>query len=76
MSEFSTEFMMGVNDMGRINAGKPSRDTETAAESLILNSLTSGTLIKQQEAAIDKSVTASLQSGAPPDENGERKFLN
>ncbi len=60
--------------MGRINSGKPSRDTETAAESLIFSSLTSGTLIKKQEAGLNKSITASIQSSPPPDENGEKKF--
>ena len=60
--------------MGRINQGKPSRDTETPAESMILGSLTSGTLIKKQEAALNKGITASMQSVSPPDENGEKKF--
>jgi|GEM_PF-6706206 len=60
--------------MGRINSGKPSRDTETAAESLFLNSLASGTLLKKQEAALNKSITASMQASSPPDENGEKKF--
>lgn len=60
--------------MGRINSGKPSRDTETAAESLFLNSLISGTLKKKQDASLNKGVAASLEPSASPDENGEKKF--
>lgn len=60
--------------MGRINSGKPSRDTETAAESLYLGSLMSGTLLKKQEAMLNKSITACMQASSPPDENGEKKF--
>lgn len=60
--------------MGRIISGKPSRDTEHAAESLILSTLTSNTLMKKQETGLNKSITAVMQSSPPPDDNGEKKY--
>jgi hypothetical protein len=60
--------------MGRIFSGKPIRDTETAAESLIVSDMTSSTLRKMDETVVRMTVNASLHFDKQIDENGEKKF--
>ncbi len=60
--------------MGRIYSGKPVKDIETAAESLIQSNMTSSILRKKDEAALRMTVVGSLQYCKPVDENGEKKF--
>ena len=59
--------------MGRIYSGKPVRDTETAAESIINSTLTSNTIKKINEMAIHMTVTAQFQSSQQIDEFYEKK---
>ena len=59
--------------MGRVYSGKPVRDTETAAESIIPGSLTGSTLRKKNEAAVKLTVSASLHSDRQIDEFGGKK---
>ena len=59
--------------MGRVFSGKPVRDTEIAAESLITGSLTSSTIRKKNEGAVKMTVSASLQSDRQIDEFGGKK---
>ena len=61
--------------MGRICSGKPVRDTETAAESIINNTLISSTLKKMNEAKTHMTVTAQLQSDQKNDDFHESKSL-
>lgn len=48
--------------MSRVYSGKPVRDTETAAESIININLTSSTLRKIKESSAHMSAAAQLQS--------------
>ncbi len=60
--------------MGRIFSGKPVKDTETAAESLILSNMTSSTLRKKDEGTVRITVNGSLHFSKQIDENSEKKF--
>lgn len=60
--------------MGRIFSGKPVKDTETPAESLILSNMTSSTLKKKNEGTVRMTVNGSLHLNKQIDENSEKKF--
>lgn len=59
--------------MGRIYSGKPARDTEKAAESIINSTLASSTLIKLNESVVRLSVTDQMQSTQQIDDLYEKK---
>lgn len=59
--------------MGRIYSGKPVKDIETTAESIINSTLINSTVRKSNEAAPQLSVTAQLQSNQQIDDFYEKK---
>jgi len=59
--------------MGRINSGKPVRDTEAATETLIPVSMIGSTLKKKNDAACKLTVSANLQSDRQIDDFGGKK---
>lgn len=59
--------------MGRIFSGKPVKDTETAAESVIFSDMTSSTLKKRNEASVKVTVDSSFQSNIQADDFSEKK---
>lgn len=59
--------------MGRIYSGKPVRDVETAAESIINSSMLSSTIKKMKEKAAQMTVTEQLQSHQQIDDYLEKK---
>jgi len=59
--------------MGRVSSGKHASDTETAAESIIHNSMISSTLRKRDDTAFKLSVTANLRADARMYDYSEKK---